>query len=99
VREENDIVVADELVEVDLALVGLGLEVGGSRAETDAADALVSLRKRKKRRRAGKEAYGSGRGSAMFKAFDEIEMFDEEEISVWDGGGRKLMLTGLTGSN
>jgi hypothetical protein len=38
VGEENDIVVADELVEVDLALVGLSLEVGGSRAETDAVE-------------------------------------------------------------
>lgn len=34
VREENDPVVADELVEVNLALCGLGLEVGGGRAQT-----------------------------------------------------------------
>lgn len=34
VREENDPVVANELVEVDGALGGLGLEVGGNGAQT-----------------------------------------------------------------
>lgn len=34
VGEEDDPVVADELVEVDLALGGLSLEVGGNRAQT-----------------------------------------------------------------
>ena len=34
VREEDDPVVADELVEVNVSLGGLGLEVGGGRAQT-----------------------------------------------------------------
>ena len=34
VGEEDDPVVANEVVEVDLALGGLGLEVGGNGAET-----------------------------------------------------------------
>ena len=37
VGEQDDPVVADELVEVDGALGGLGLEVGGNRAQTEAA--------------------------------------------------------------
>ena len=35
VREEDDPVVADELVEVDVALGGLGLEVGGDGTQTE----------------------------------------------------------------
>lgn len=35
VREENDPLVADELVEVNVAIGGLSLEVGGFRAETE----------------------------------------------------------------
>lgn len=40
VGEEDDPVVADELVEVNGALCGLGLEVGGSGAETEGLSAL-----------------------------------------------------------
>jgi hypothetical protein len=41
VREENDPVVANELMEVDGALGRVGLEVGGNAAETEAASWLA----------------------------------------------------------
>ena len=42
VGEQDDPVVADELVEVDGALGGLGLEVGGGRAQTEAAKRMLA---------------------------------------------------------
>ncbi len=42
VREENDPVVTDELVEVNGALSGLSLEVGGNAAEAQTVDDQVS---------------------------------------------------------
>lgn len=41
VGEENDPVVANELVEVNGALGGLGLEVGGDAAQTERLSALL----------------------------------------------------------
>lgn len=42
VREQDNPVVTDELMEVDWAVGGLGLEVGGSAAETEARTEVMS---------------------------------------------------------
>ena len=42
-REEDDPFVADEFVEVDRAVGGLGLEVGGGGAESETVDAGLVL--------------------------------------------------------
>jgi hypothetical protein len=66
VREEDDPVVADELVEVDGAVGRLGLEVGRDGAEAEAGGWTLADMYHHGRRGRG-ETYGAGRGSAIVR--------------------------------
>lgn len=78
-REEDDIVVTDELVEVDLALGGDGREVGGGRSQTEAAGWLAVSTIDKMR--------GGGRAGLRSAAFSHyvLQMEIEEDDGADDG--------------